>query len=100
MINNEQREQLVCALRGRGRAPGNWRLREILGWNAATYDALSAALIADGTMKAGWGRDGAVALVGIKSDIQKMVDEVLEGVDLPDLAETRNGANLGFKAKL
>lgn len=55
-------EEFLQALRGLGGSAGNGRLRESLGWDAATYDGVRLALIDAGLVKPGRGRGGSVAL--------------------------------------
>ena len=46
---------------------GNGRLRELLGWDVPTYDAVEAHLLASGQLQAGRGRGGSVSLAGAEA---------------------------------
>jgi hypothetical protein len=42
MATDEQQQELLGALEALGGSAGNGRLRELLGWDEASYDAVSA----------------------------------------------------------
>ncbi|MCS5692116.1 type I restriction-modification system subunit M [Cyanobium sp. FGCU-6] len=58
----EQIEEFQGALQALGGSAGNGRLRELLGWDEATYEAVKTALLTAGTVVAGRGRGGSVSL--------------------------------------
>ncbi len=43
---------------------GNGKLRDLLGWDEATYDTVKRPLIATGQLQSGRGRGGSVSLAG------------------------------------
>lgn len=45
-----QRLELLGALKALGGSAGNGRLRDLLGWDEATYDAVKGPLIATGQL--------------------------------------------------
>jgi hypothetical protein len=61
-VTDEQRDQLLSRLGEQGGKAGNASLREALGWDEATYNAVKADLIAAGRLIPGKGRGGSVAL--------------------------------------
>jgi hypothetical protein len=62
LVTEEQREQLLSRLRELGGKAGNLSLREALGWNDATYNAVKDDLVSAGRLISGKGRGGSVAL--------------------------------------
>ena len=64
-IGSEQRQQLISCLRDLGGRAGNLTLRQNLGWDEATYNAVKEEMIASGALLPGRGRGGAVALKDI-----------------------------------
>mgnify|MGYP005853953963 CR=1 FL=1 len=64
MADQEQKDGFVAALMALGGSAGNGRLREVLAWDESTYDAVKAALIAEGMVATGRGRGGSVSLRG------------------------------------
>jgi DNA repair exonuclease SbcCD ATPase subunit len=60
-VSGEQRQALLSALRGEGGKAGNLTLRQALGWDEATYEAVKDDLIASGQLTPGRGRGGSVA---------------------------------------
>jgi type I restriction enzyme M protein len=58
----DQQLELLGALEALGRSAGNGRLRDLLGWDEATYEAVKAPLIASGQLRPGRGRGGSVTL--------------------------------------
>jgi len=61
LVTEEQREQLLSRLRELGGKAGNLSLREALGWNDATYNAVKDELVSAGRLISGKGRGGSVA---------------------------------------
>jgi type I restriction enzyme M protein len=59
---DEQQQELLGALAALGGSAGNGRLRELLGWDEASYDAIKAQLVASGQLIPGRGRGGSVSL--------------------------------------
>ena len=64
MSAEEQQQELLGALEALGGCAANGRLRELLGWDEPTYDAVKAPLLATGQLQAGRGRGGSVSLAG------------------------------------
>jgi type I restriction enzyme M protein len=95
------KEKFIATLTELGGSAGNGRLREALGWDEPTYDAVKAALIADGAVTAGRGRGGSVSLAG-----EKLVADFLDEPPAPVRASTTparangKGGDLGFEAEL
>jgi len=61
---DDQQLELLGALEALGGSAGNGRLRDLLGWDEATHDAVKAPLIATGQLQSGRGRGGSVCLAG------------------------------------
>jgi type I restriction enzyme M protein len=64
METNDQQQELLGALEALGGSAGNGKLRELLGWDEPTYDAVKATLLSAGLLQAGRGRGGSVSLPG------------------------------------
>ncbi len=101
MTGQPFKEKFIATLTELGGSAGNGRLREALGWDEPTYDAVKAALIADGAVTAGRGRGGSVSLAG-----EKLVADFLDEPPAPVRASTTparangKGGDLGFEAEL
>jgi type I restriction enzyme M protein len=54
---DEQQQELLGALAALGGSAGNGRLRELLGWDEASYDAIKAQLVASGQLIPGRSQD-------------------------------------------
>ena len=61
---DDQQLELLGALEALGGSAGNGKLRDLLGWDEATYDAVKGPLIATGQLQSGRGRGGSVSLTG------------------------------------
>jgi hypothetical protein len=61
---DDQQLELLGALEALGGSAGNGKLRDLLGWDEATYDAVKGPLIATGQLQSGRGRGGSVSLAG------------------------------------
>ncbi|MFM7266984.1 MAG: hypothetical protein ACKOZT_00130, partial [Cyanobium sp.] len=59
---DERHDEFLGALAALGGSAGNGRLRDVLGWDEATYDAVKAELLSRGLIVPGRGRGGSVAL--------------------------------------
>lgn len=57
-------DEFLGALAALGGSAGNGRLREVLEWDEASYEAVKAVLIGRGLVLPGRGRGGSVALAG------------------------------------
>jgi energy-coupling factor transporter ATP-binding protein EcfA2 len=62
LVTEERRDQLLFRLRELGGKAGNLSLREALGWDEATYNAVKDDLMSSATLIPGKGRGGSVAL--------------------------------------
>jgi type I restriction enzyme M protein len=62
MEHNEQQLEFLGALEALGGSAGNSKLRELLGWDEATYEAVKEPLLASGQLQPGRGRGGSVSL--------------------------------------
>nr|WP_233256271.1 class I SAM-dependent DNA methyltransferase [Falsiroseomonas bella] len=115
MVREVLRERFVETLKELGGSAGNGRLRDTLGWQDETYWAVHTALIEDGTVIAGRGRGGSVALAGRAAPPAAPTAKAPRQPDLlaaeeapvpaaaPKAAAKRgngNGATLGFEAQL
>lgn len=59
---DDHEQRFISALEAAGGASGNILLRQTLGWDEATYEAVKDMLVADGRVKPGRGRGGSVSL--------------------------------------
>ena len=59
---DDQQLELLGALEALGGSAGNGRLRELLGWDEATYEAVKGSLVGSGQLQPGRGRGGSVSL--------------------------------------
>jgi hypothetical protein len=55
---DDQQLELLCALEALGGSAGNGKLRDRLGWDEATYEAVKGPLLSSGQLQAGRGRGG------------------------------------------
>ena len=67
MESDVQQQEFTGALHALGGSTGNGKLRELLGWDEAHYEAIKAALINSGQISTGRGRGGSVALCNSSS---------------------------------
>jgi type I restriction enzyme M protein len=67
MVREALRERFLETLAACGGSAGNGRLRDELGWQEDTYWSVHAALIEEGSVLAGRGRGGSVALANGRS---------------------------------
>ncbi len=113
MVREVLRERFIKTLTELGGSAGNGRLRETIGWQDDTYWSVHAALIEDGTIIAGRGRGGSVALAARPKTTTPPPAKPVPQPDLlaptavpaaaPKPAPKRaanNGATLGFEAQL
>ena len=61
-VTDELRQKLIRVLTAQGGSMGNQTLREELGWDEVTYDAVKDDLVATGILTRGRGRGGSVSL--------------------------------------
>ncbi len=61
---DELQDEFLGALAALGGSAGNGRLRDVLEWDEATYEAVKAQLLSRGLIVTGRGRGGSVALSG------------------------------------
>jgi len=61
---DDQHLDLLGALEALGGSAGNGKLRELLDWDEATYEAVKGALVASGQLRTGRGRGGSVSMAG------------------------------------
>ncbi len=92
----------MAALRELGGSAGNGRLRELLGWDEATYDGVRIALIDQGAIKPGRGRGGSVALADHDPEaLTETPVKPAKPAKREKTAKTKDkGGDLGFEAEL
>jgi type I restriction enzyme M protein len=101
MADQAQKDRFVAALTELGGAAGNGRLREALAWDEATYDAVKAALIAEGRVAPGRGRGGSVSLPGTAMAVAAEAAAAAPARARPARAKGNGkGGDLGFEADL
>jgi type I restriction enzyme M protein len=72
MPEQEQLDEFRGALEALGKSSGNVRLRQLLGWDQVTYDAVKAELIGKGIVAAGRGQGGSVAITASEAPTRSM----------------------------
>lgn len=107
MPTQAKRDAFIEALTELGGSAGNGRLREVLQWDEASYDAVKSGLVADGTVKPGRGRGGSVSFA---TGGEAEANTVPEPAALPPaepvppklarVAAKTSGGDLGFEADL
>ncbi len=88
---DDQQLELLGALEALGGSAGNGKLRDLLGWDEATYEAVKAPLVASGQLRPGRGRGGSVNLADGSADISGMDGEDAAVQDAID-ARPRTGS--------
>lgn len=96
-----EKDRFIAALKELGGSAGNSRLREVLGWDEVSYEAIKRALIDAGVVAAGRGRGGSVAIVGenVPEPIGQQAAQVDRQVRAARLPNT-TAANVGYEAEL
>jgi len=61
-ITDSDRDAMLSAVQAAGGSKGNVSLREHLGWDEATYNAVKNELVTAGQLILGRGRGGSVSL--------------------------------------
>ncbi len=61
-VADSHRDAMISALRSAGGSKGNVSLRQLLGWDEVTYDAVKNELVTAGQIVLGRGRGGSVSL--------------------------------------
>ena len=61
---DDRQLEFLGALEALGGSAGNGKLRELLGWDEATYETVKQGLMASGQLQTGRGRGGSVSLAG------------------------------------
>ena len=64
MEADDQQQELLGALEALGGSAGNGKLRDLLGWDEAAYEAVKEQLLSSGQLQSGRGRGGSVSLAG------------------------------------
>jgi type I restriction enzyme M protein len=70
---DDQPLEFLGALEALGGSAGNGKLRELLGWDEATYEAVKERLVASGLLQTGRGRGGSVSLAGSGNEITPQI---------------------------
>ena len=80
MVREALRERFLEALEAAGGSAGNARMRATLGWQDPTYWNVQRTLIEEGTIQAGRGRGGSVAIY--REPLKPKNSEVLKMLNL------------------
>jgi type I restriction-modification system DNA methylase subunit len=67
MVDQEYLDEFLGALEALGNSDGNVRLRQLLGWDDATYGAEKAELIDKRILVPGRGRGGSISIAGAEA---------------------------------
>jgi type I restriction enzyme M protein len=110
MVDQAQREAFVVALAKLGGSAGNGRLRETLGWDEGTYEAVKEDRVRGGAVTAGRGRGGSVTLASALAGRADLTVEdfseltasprTLSEGSAPAKSAKSNGGPLGVEAEL
>jgi type I restriction enzyme M protein len=98
MADRAQKDMFVAALTELGGSAGNGRLRDVLQWDEAVYNAVKDELVAEGVVTPGRGRGGSLSLGGA---VEAETEEAPPVAARAKPARGNgNGGNLGFEADL
>ncbi len=100
MADQAQKDRFVKALTALGGSAGHGRLREILQWDEATYNAVKGDLLVEGIVTPGRGRGGSVSLSNVAEAEAEEAAPVAARVKPARVNGNSNGGNLGFEAEL
>lgn len=110
MVDQAQREAFVVALAKLRGSAGNGRLRDALGWDEATYEAVKEDRVRGGAVTAGRGRGGSVTLASALAGRADLTVEdfselpasprALSEGSAPAKSAKSNDGPLGFEAEL
>jgi hypothetical protein len=64
MVDQDQLDEFLGALEALGGSSGNDKLRQMLGWEEASYGSVKSALFGKGAIVLGRGRGGSVSIAG------------------------------------
>lgn len=97
-------DRFLEALRTLGGSAGNGRLREVLGWDEATYDEVRLTLLNAGAIRNGRGRGGSVSLADAEPATAdgSGTEKVTKPSRMPreKAVKADKGGDLGFEAEL
>ncbi|WP_322774358.1 hypothetical protein [Synechococcus sp. CBW1107] len=68
MSDSVQQDEFLGALEALGGQAGNGKLRDLLGWDEAVYDAVKAELVGMRKVVPGRGRGGSVAIASMGAE--------------------------------
>jgi len=100
MSDPSRKADFIAALSSLGGSAGNGKLREQLGWDEPTYDAVKQTLLDEGAITNGRGRGGSVALAGNGAPAQTAGQGVQADRKARAARPNTTAANVGYEAEL
>ena len=100
MTDQAQKDRFVAALAALGGSAGNGKLRDALGWDVATYDAVKQALIDDGVIIPGRGRGGSISIADAEAVAPAAAQAAKVDRQVRAARPNTTAANVGYEAEL
>jgi len=100
MSDHAQKDSFLAALSELGGSAGNGKLRDALGWDLATYDAVKQALIEKGVIAPGGGRGGSVSVTNAESAMPSAAPAAKVDRQVRAARPNTTAANVGYEAEL
>lgn len=98
MADQAEKERFVAVLTELGGSAGNERLKTVLQWDDAAYNATKEKLLSEGVITLGRGRGGSVSIA--EAGLPLPVETAPELIRTKPLRTNGNGGQLGFEAEL
>ena len=100
MADQAQKDSFLAALAEIGGSAGNGRLRDALGWDDATYDAVKQALIEEGAIATGRGRGGSISIANAEGVAPAAAQAAKVDRQVRAARPNTTAANVGYEAEL
>ena len=100
MTDQAQKDRFVAALTALGGSAGNGKLRDALGWDEGTYDAVKQALIDDRAIVPGRGRGGSISIAGAQAAAPAAALAATVDRQVRAARPNTTAANVGYEAEL
>ena len=100
MVDQAQKDRFVAALTALGGSAGNGKLRDALGWDVATYDAVKQALIDDRAINPGRGRGGSISIADAEAVSPAAAQAAKVDRQVRGARPNTTAANVGYEAEL
>ena len=100
MTDRAQKDTFVAALTALGGSAGNGKLRDALGWDVTTYEAVKQALIDDGAIIPGRGRGGSISIADAEAVAPAEAQAAKVDRQVRGARPNTTAANVGYEAEL